>query len=209
MSSYRWIWFVLLAGLMLSLPQSNASAASISLRPQGPTTFEVGKTLVVDVYLLLDEADQVATIEAVTMQLTGGMGLVSVACGLSPFAPGNPCSTTGSVFQHPPSIVNTNTAVFPGPDFIAFALFGAVVDTPEAFLASLTLTGAIEGSYDLVALRSSPGPPIFSSPAGDNLFDLLSDESLRLTVGVIPEPGTLVLLGASLAGLAFLRRRAA
>ncbi len=200
MSSYRWIWFVLLAGLMLSLPRGNASAASISLRPQGPTTFAVGETLVVDVYVMLDEADRLATIDAVTMQLTGGGGLVTVTA-----------STTGSVFPHPPSVVNTAT-VFPAPpDFIAFAQFGGLVTTVEGFLASLMLTGVVEGSYDLVALRSAPGqPPLITSPGSAvNRYDLLSDETLRITVGVIPEPGTLVLLGASLAGLAFLRRRVA
>ena len=199
MSSYRWIWFVLLAGLMLSLPRGDASAVSIDLRPQGPTTFEVGQTLDVDVYLLLDAADQAATIDAVTFQLTGGGGLVTVTA-----------DTTGSVFNpHPPSVVNV--LVFPAPpDFIAVSQFGAAVASAEAFLFSLTLTGAVEGSYDLVALRAPPGPPLITAPnVTDNRFGLSSDESLPITVGVIPEPGTLVLLGASLAGLAFLRRRVA
>ena len=200
MSTCRWIRFVLLAGLMLSLPRSDASAASISLRPQGPTTFAIGQTLVVDVYVLLEEADRLANIDAVTMQLTGGGGLVTVTA-----------STAGSVFPHPPSIVNTAT-VFPAPpDFIAFAQFGGLVTDAEGFLASLTLTGAVAGSYDLVALRSAPGqPPLITSPGSAvNRYDLFSDESLTITVTVVPEPGTLVLLGASLAGLAFLRRRVA
>ena len=202
MSTYKRIWFVLLAGLMLSLPTGNASAASIELRPQGSTTFGIGETLDIDVYVLLDAADQVATIDAVTMQLTGGGGLVTVMA-----------DTTGSAFPHPPSVVNTAT-VFPAPpDFIAFAQFGGLVSGAEGFLARLTLTGAVEGSYDLVALRSAPGqPPLITAPgSAANRYDLSSDESLTITVGtaVIPEPGTLVLLGASLAGLAFLRRRVA
>ena len=133
-----------------------------------------------------------------TFQLTGGGGLVTVTA-----------DTTGSVFNpHPPSVVNV--LVFPAPpDFIAVSQFGAAVASAEAFLFSLTLTGAVVGSYDLVALRAPPGPPLITAPnVTDNRFDLSSDESLRIAV-VVPEPGTLVLLGASLAGLAFLRRRVA
>ncbi len=197
MSTSSWIWIVLLAGLMLSLPRGDASAVSIDLRPQGPTTFGVGETLNVDVYLLLDEADRAATIDAVTMQFTGGGGLVAVTA-----------DTTGSVFNpHPPSVVNVLVSPHPA-DFIAVSQFGAPLASIEGFLFSLTLTGAIAGSYDLVALRAAPGPPLMTSPsdATINRFDF-SDESLTITI--VPEPGTLVLLGASLAGLAFLRRRVA
>ncbi len=135
MRRYCRIRSFLLAGLLaLALHPSTARAVSISLVPDGPTTIEIGETLTVDVFMVLDAADQVAGINAVTFQLEGGGGLVTVTA-----------STTGSVFLHPPSIVNTFT-VFPDPrDFIAFAQFGVAVNTAEALLASLTLTGAMAG----------------------------------------------------------------
>ncbi len=165
----------LLAGLLaLVLPPSPSRAVSISLVPDGSTTIEIGETVNVDVFMVLDAADQVAGIDAVTMQLKGGGGLVTVTA-----------STAGSVFPHPPSVVNTGT-VFPAPpDFIAFAMFGTIVNTAEALLASLTLTGAMEGSYDLVARRWLVFPeftaPLLPLPTV-NRFDFSSDETLRITV---------------------------
>ncbi len=199
----------LLAGLLaLVLPPSPSRAVSISLVPDGSTTIEIGETVNVDVFMVLDAADQVVGIDAVTMQLEGGGGLVTVTA-----------STTGSVFSN--SIVNTGT-VFPTPlDFIAFAQFaqiGQAAHTAEAFLASLTLTGAMEGSYDLVARRFLAFP-LFTAP-GDtvNRFDFGSDESLRITVCdgacpiasptsplAAPEPHTFALLGLALTGLMLLR----
>ncbi len=173
--------YALAALLAISLPPSPARAVSISLVPDGSTTIEIGETLTVDVFMVLDVADQVAGIDAVNFQLEGGGGLVTVTA-----------STAGSVFGQ--SIVNTKT-VFPvlrvpdprggfiQADFIAFSQFGPVVNTPEAFLASLTLTGAMGGSYDLVARRVRPGPPLFTSPGSYvNRYDFASDETLRISV---------------------------
>ncbi len=201
MGTCKWIRFVLLVGLMLSLPQSNASAVTIDLRPGGPTTFDIGATLDVDVFILLNSEDQAVGIDAVTMQLEYGGGVVTVTgSGVgSPFSP-------MAVNPIPPQPGN------PFSDQIAFS--GSVpplnpaVTTAEAFVGSLTLTGAMVGSYDLVARRFGSFP-LFTSRVDPSLnrYDFTSDESLRITI--VPEPGTLVLLGASLAGLAFLRRRVA
>ncbi len=188
MRRYCRIRSFLLAGLLaLAIPPSTARAVSISLVPDGSTTIEIGETVNVDVFMVLDAADQVAGIDAVTMHLEGGGGRVTVTA-----------STTGSWFPHPPSVVNTGT-VFPTPlDFIAFAQFaqiGQAAHTAEAFLASLTLTGAMEGSYDLVARRLG-NFPLFTAP-GDavNRFDFDSDETLLIIVTcstgacVVPSPG--------------------
>ncbi len=79
MRRYCRIWSFLLAGLLaLALPPSTARAVSISLVPDGSTTIEIGETVNVDVFLVLDAADQLAGIDAVTMQLKGGGGLVTV-----------------------------------------------------------------------------------------------------------------------------------
>ena len=172
MRRYCRIRSFLLAGLLaLALPPSPSRAVSISLVPDGSTTIEIGETLNVDVFMVLDAADQVAGIDAVTFQLEGGGGLVTVAA-----------STTGSVFVHPPSVVNTGI-VFPAPpDFIAVSQFGVAVVSAEAFLFSLMLTGAVEGSYDLVARRFGPFPLVTAPRDTVNRYDFASDETLRITV---------------------------
>ncbi len=180
-----WLSGAVIAGLLaLALSPSTVRAVSISLVPDGSTTIEIGETLAVDVFMVLDTADQVAGIDAVTFQLEGGGGLVTVTA-----------STTGSVFVHPPSIVNTFT-VFPDPhDFIAVAQFGTTVARAEAFLFSLTLMGAVEGSYDLVARRWAVFPLLTAPQSSTNRFDFGSDETLRIIVAcstgscVVPSPG--------------------
>ena len=196
MSSFSWIRIVLLAGVMLSLPVSNASAASIDLRALGATTFNLGESLDVDVYILLDESDRGVGVGSVTLHLEYGGGVVSVVGS----GAGSPFSTA-VVNPIPPQEGNPNS------DFIVFSQFGATVNSAEVFIGSLTLTGTTLGSYDLVARRFGSFPLISPAGGGANRYDFTSDESL--TVTIVPEPGTLVLLGASLAGLAFLRRRVA
>jgi hypothetical protein len=72
-------------------------------------------------------------------------------------------------------------------------------------LGTVAITGVNLGSYDLVARRFASFP-LFTAPGvTDNRYDFGSNEALLIEV--VPEAGTLVLLGASLAGLAFLRRR--
>ncbi len=197
MSNFKWIRFVLLAGLMLSLPLSNASAVSISLRPDGPTTIDIGGTVNVDVYIVLDEADQIAGIGSVTMHIEKGSAFVDVtASGVG--CPFDTCT------------VNPNTG---GNDFIVFSQLGtgaavpAGIFTEDIFLGTIGITGRELGTYDMLARRFGSFPLIASSGQTANRYDFSTDESLTITI--VPEPGTLVLLGASLAGLAFLRRRVA
>jgi hypothetical protein len=176
---------------VLSLPLSNASAVTIDLRPDGPTTIGVGETVNVDVFMMLDPADQAAGISAATLHLEGGAAFVSVVE-----------SGAGSVF--PTAAVNF---VPPPQDFIAFSQFGTTWAGSEGMLGTVAITGVTPGSYDLVARRFA-NFPLFTAPGSTaNRYDFASDESLPITVAAVPEAGTLVLLGASLAGLAFLRRR--
>jgi hypothetical protein len=189
MEKVCWIRSLVLTGLLvLSLPLSNASAVTIDLRPAGPTTIGVGETLNVEVFMLLDSADQAAGISAATLHLEGGAAFVSVT------------DDDGAGSPFPTHAVNV---VPPPNDFVVFSQFGTIVTSPEAMLGTLFITGVNPGSYDLVARRFGSFP-LFTAPGQTaNRYDFASDEALTIRV---PEAGTLVLLGASLAGLAFLRR---
>jgi hypothetical protein len=178
-------WTALFAALILAVPPT-ASAVTLLLEPDGPTTFEVGQTLNVDVFMLLDASDQTVGISATTFHLEGGQAFVSVDF-----------SGAGSPF--PTSVVSV---VPPPQDFVVFSQFGTTVTSPEALLETIFITGVNPGSYDLVTRRFGSFP-LFTAP-GDttNRYDFASDETLPITVNALPEAGALVLLGASLAGLA-------
>jgi hypothetical protein len=180
----------LFVALMLAVP-ATASAVTLLLQPDGPTTFEVGQTLNVDVFMVLDASDQAVGISAAVFFLEGGMAFVSVT---SDHGAGSPFPTHSA-------------RLIPPQDFIAFSQFGATVTSPEALLGTIFITGVNPGSYDLVARRFG-NFPLFTAPGVTaTRYDFASDETLPITVAAVPEVGTLVLLGASLAGLAFRRSR--
>ncbi len=159
--------FALAALLAISLPPSPSEAVSISLVPDGPTTIEIGETVNLDVFLVLDAADQVSGISAATLHLELGSGLVDATV-----------SKSGSVF--PNAAVN----VAHGPDFIVFSQYGVTITSPRARLGSLSITGKAKGSYDLVARRFGSFP-LFTPPglgAHANRYDFASDETLLITV---------------------------
>jgi hypothetical protein len=184
-------WIALFVALILAVPPT-ASAVTILLQPDGPTAFEVGQTLNVDVFMVLDASDQQVGIGAATLHLELGSAFVSVT------------DDNGAGSPFPSHAVHV---VPPPNDFIVFSQFGTTVMSPEAMLGRIFITGVNPGSYDLVARRFASFP-LFTAPGTvlPNRYDFGSDESLPITVTAVPEAGTLVLLGASLAGLAFLRR---
>ena len=191
MGKFSWIRFVLLAGLMLSLPLSNASAVTISLRPDRSTTIMPGETVNVNVFMVLDGADQGSGIGAATLHLELGSAFVSVVA-----------SAAGSPFP------SANATVVPPPnDFIAFSQFGTTVNAAEAQLGTLAITGVTVGSYDLVARRFGSFP-LFTAP-GDitNRYDFTSDETVTITI--VPEPSSWFLLSLGIGGMVMIRRKLA
>ena len=79
MRRYCRIRSFLLAGLLaLALAPSPSRAVSISLVPDGSTTIEIGETVNVDVFMVLDAADQVAGIGAATLYLELGSPFVDL-----------------------------------------------------------------------------------------------------------------------------------
>ena len=213
MRRYCRIWSFLLAGLLaFALSPSTARAVSISLAPDGPTTIEIGETLAVDVFMVLDAADQVVGIDAATLYLEHGSPFVDVVASVDrsvfPSAIANIVSDEVTV---PSAIAN----IIP---FIVFIEYGVSVTSPSSFLGSLSITGRAPGSYDLRGIRIV-GLPLFTSPGSYvNRYDFASDETLRITVCdgacpiasptsplAVPEPDTFALLGLALTGLMLLR----
>ncbi len=196
MRRYCRIWSFLLAGLLaLALPPSTARAVSISLVPDGSTTIEIGETVNVDVFLVLDAADQVAGIGAATLYLELGAPFVDVVG-----------TSSGSVF--PAALVN----VYAPKDFIAFSQFGVIVTSPTALLGSLSITGRAQGSYDLVARRFGGFPQFTAHECGVsqphvNHYDFTSDETLTITI--VPESSSWLLLSLGIAGMVMIRRKVA
>ena len=193
-----------LSALLALLIPATAAAVTISLVPDRPPTIAIGETVNVDVFLVLDAADQAVGIGAATLHLELGAPFVDVTA-----------SRHGSIFSN--ALVN----VVPREGFIVFsqfAQFDVTVMSPAAFLGLLSITGKAPGSYDLVARRFGPFPLVTAPRDTVNRYDFASDETLRITVCdgacpiasptsplAAPEPHTFALLGLALTGLILLR----
>ena len=168
MRPHRRIRLFLLAGLLaLALSPSPSRAVSISLVPDGSTTIGIGETVNVDVFMVLDAADQTAGISAATLYLKLGLPLVDVVA-----------TSRDSVF--PNALVN----VVPAQHFIVFSQFGKTITSPSALLGSLSITGRARGSYDLMAAtHRRVNIPLFTARFDStNRFDFASNEALAITV---------------------------
>ncbi len=136
---------------------------------------EIGETVNVDVFMVLDAADQVAGISAATLHLELGAPFVDVIA-----------SSDRSVFPVAATNIVTDRGV-PSPlasivPFVVFSQFGVTVTSPRALLGSLSITGSAPGSYDLRAIRIA-NFPLFTAPRDPvNRYDFASDETLRITV---------------------------
>ena len=180
----------------LLIPATSA-AVTISLVPDRPPTIAIGETVNVDVFMVLDAADQAVGIAAATFHLELGSAFVSGAA-----------SGAGSVFP------TNNVGVRLSIDAIVFSQFGVTVTSPQALLGTLALTGVNVGSYDLVARRFSDGDkdfPLFTAPPPgstvDTRYDFTSDETVKITV--VPEPSSWLLLSLGIAGVVLIRRKLA
>jgi len=182
-----------LVGLIPSLLIPATSAAvTISLVPDRPPTIAVGETVNVDVFIVLDAADQAVGISALAFHLEGGSAFVSVG---------------GSRAVSPFPTANFIRVTLPN-DYITFSHFGTTVTTPQVKLATLAITGVNPGTYDLVARRFGNFPLITSPPEQvDNRYDFSSDETLTITI--VPEPSSWLLLSLGIAGMVMIRRKVA
>ncbi len=180
-----------LVGLAIPLLIPATSAAvTISLVPDRLPTIKIGETVNVDVFMVLDAADQAVGIAATTFHLELGSAFVSATA-----------SGAGSVFP------SNNVNVRPSIDAVVFSQFGATVTSPQALLGTLALTGVNVGSYDLVARRFSGFPEFLAPGDPTNRYDLTSDETVKVTV--VPESSSWLYLSLGIAGAVMLRRKLA
>ncbi len=188
-----------ISALIALLIPATSAAVTISLVPDRPPTIAIGETVNVDVFMVLDAADQAVGIVSATFHLELGSAFVSGAA-----------SGAGSVFP------TNNVGVRPSIDAIVFSQFGATVTSPQALLGTLALTGVNVGSYDLVARRFSDGdndfpsftaPPPGGTPFFDTRYDFTSDETVKVTV--VPESSSWLLLSLGIAGVMMIRRKLA
>lgn len=179
-------WTAILLALTLAAP-ATARAVTILLVPDGSTTIAIGETLMVDVFMVLDPSDQAVGISEAILHLEAGAGLVDVV----PSPAGSPFPF-GAVYALPcPSAGICGVIVF------AWVGLTVIVTDPMAKLGSLSITGVVEGSYDLVArrVRLNPQEPFFFplfTVIGDeetNRFDFASDETITITVVFDPATG--------------------
>ena len=186
-----WLWLMGALALLMAGP---ASAATINVL--GPTSFLVGSTGTYDVSIDLVPAD-------------GGLGAITL------FEP-----VRGADGTTLPTIVSglTNEVGNPNPAALEHSFNNTLmqagwsgtpefdVESGEYVVGQILLTGLAPGFVQFV----STGFVELENIAGDFIGEDVSEINFNLPGLIevtVPEPSALVLLGASLAGLAFLRRR--
>jgi hypothetical protein len=197
----RWLGRVLLAGWGVALLAPDAaSALSISLLVDGDTsaTVAVGGVLEVDVFVSGLTAGGAPSLKSFEIDLTfddSVLAFQSASFGTA-LNGGNPASS----FQD-----SGLRAV--AQAFIAeVSILGNLNFQSDAFLLGTLFFDVIAGGNAVVALGTNAAPvsPLFGDQNGDPL--LLGAVPAPIAVEAIPEPGTLLLVGAGLVALAVRRR---
>jgi hypothetical protein len=177
----------------------SAQAGFFSLTPTGSTNVSVGGTVTFDAAWTQEGGD--LNVGAVDLHiLTSDVGVVEMTT-----------ATTSGAFQL--NAVNLGGPVTGIPDELIFGgsdLFGPGQAGVVGF-GDVTVTGVAAGSADLLmGVFGQPGGFSRWLDTGGTVYTPTNATILAtVTVGAVPEPTALVLLGLGVAGVAFLRRRSA
>jgi hypothetical protein len=193
-------------GLLL-LGASTASALSISLSATTPTTILIGETVTVKLYLDTGVETQVTSV--FTSVGNDNPSALSFTSGTSPGA----ILMNMSTFEGVPRVSQPTTGVagdaagrVRAASFATATPTGSGVSSANQLLATLIFTGDAAGSIDLAPLLVTSGNPDEFTVATVSVAGSVSLGG-PVTITVIPEPGTALLMGLGLAGLAAAGRR--
>jgi hypothetical protein len=194
-------------GLLL-LGASTASALSISLSATTPTTILIGETVTVKLYLDTGVETQVTSV--FTSVGNDNPSALSFTSGTSPGA----ILMNMSTFEGVPRVSQPTTGVagdaagrVRAANFATATPTGSGVSSANQLLATLIFTGDAAGSIDLAPLLVTSGSNLDEFTVAH--ASVAGSVSLGgpVTITVIPEPGTALLMGLGLAGLAAAGRR--
>jgi hypothetical protein len=177
----------------VALFAGSAQAAFFSLTPQGSDTIAVAGTVTFDANWTQEGGD------------ANGAGLdFNIVVSNSAVAGITSADTTGNPFQLP-ALNLTFGAGAPDEMLIGGADIFGPGQVGTVFLGTVTLTGNSAGSTDILSGAQTQWVDPGFVVGQDNTATILA----TVTVGTVPEPTALVLMGLGVAGVAFLRRRSA
>ena len=193
-------------GLLL-LGASTASALSISLSATTPTTILIGETVTVKLYL--DTGSETMVTSVFTSVGNDNPSALSFTSGTSP---GQILFNTSSfegvarVSQPTTGVAGDAAGRVRAANFATATPTGSGVSSANQLLATLIFTGDAAGSIDLAPLLVTSGNLDEFTVAHASVAGSVSLGG-PVTITVIPEPGTALLMGLGLAGLAAAGRR--
>jgi hypothetical protein len=177
----------------VALFAGSAQAAFFSLTPQGSDTIAVAGTVTFDAEWTQEGGD------------ANGAGLdFNIVVSNSAVAGITSADTIGNPFQLP-ALNLTFGAGVPDEMLIGGADIFGPGQSGTVFLGTVTLTGNSAGSTDILSGAQTQWVDPGFVVGQDNTATILA----TVTVGTVPEPTALVLMGLGVAGVAFLRRRSA